>query len=139
MPEITRTLETSLYVASLDASEAFYRRVFGFSTMLRDGRMCAMAVPQRHVLLLFRRGGSVQASPSPAGDIPGHDGQGTQHVCFGIPADAFEEWNGHLAAEGIEIESRLEWAKGGRSLYFRDPDGHSIEVATPGLWENDPL
>ncbi len=139
MPEITHTLETSLYVADLDRSEAFYRRFCGFTTMLRDGRMCAMAVPGRHVLLLFRRGGSAQASPSPAGDIPGHDAQGIQHLCFGIPADSFDEWAAHLAAEGVAIESRLVWPKGGRSLYFRDPDGHSLEVATPGLWMNDPL
>ncbi len=138
MPEITRTLETSLYVADLDRSQAFYRRLCGFTTMLRDERMCAMAVPNHHVLLLFRRGGSVHASPSPVGDIPGHDGHGTQHLCFGIPPDTLEEWAAHLAREGVAIESRLEWPKGGRSLYFRDPDGHSLEVATPGLWENDP-
>jgi catechol 2,3-dioxygenase-like lactoylglutathione lyase family enzyme len=38
---------------------------------------------------------------------------------------------------GIAIESRITWARGGTSLYFRDPDGHSLEVATPGLWPND--
>jgi catechol 2,3-dioxygenase-like lactoylglutathione lyase family enzyme len=27
------------------------------------------------------------------------------------------------------------WPRGGRSVYFRDPDGHSVELATPGLWE----
>jgi len=139
MPEITRTLETSLYVADLDRSEAFYARLCGFTTLMRDERMCAMAVPNQHVLLLFHRGGSVHASPSPVGGIPGHDGHGTQHLCFGIPSGALEEWAEHLDREGIALESRLEWPKGGRSLYFRDPDGHSLEVATPGLWDNDPL
>ena len=37
---------------------------------------------------------------------------------------------------GIEVESRVNWARGGTSLYFRDPDGNSLEVATPGLWPN---
>jgi catechol 2,3-dioxygenase-like lactoylglutathione lyase family enzyme len=34
------------------------------------------------------------------------------------------------------VESRIHWARGGTSLYFRDPDGNSLEVATPGLWPN---
>jgi catechol 2,3-dioxygenase-like lactoylglutathione lyase family enzyme len=34
------------------------------------------------------------------------------------------------------VESRVTWLRGGTSLYFRDPDGHSLEVATPGLWPN---
>ena len=34
------------------------------------------------------------------------------------------------------VESRIGWLRGGTSLYFRDPDGHSLEVATPGLWPN---
>ncbi|HWQ03343.1 MAG TPA: glyoxalase, partial [Candidatus Nitrosotenuis sp.] len=25
---------------------------------------------------------------------------------------------------------------GGRSIYFRDPDGHSLELVTPGVWPN---
>jgi catechol 2,3-dioxygenase-like lactoylglutathione lyase family enzyme len=24
--------------------------------------------------------------------------------------------------------------RGGHSIYFRDPDGHLLELATPGLW-----
>jgi catechol 2,3-dioxygenase-like lactoylglutathione lyase family enzyme len=41
-----------------------------------------------------------------------------------------------LAAQGVVVESRITWPRGGTSLYFRDPDGHSVEVATPGLWPN---
>ncbi|PYK92782.1 MAG: glyoxalase, partial [Verrucomicrobia bacterium] len=28
------------------------------------------------------------------------------------------------------------WESEARSLYFRDPDGHMIELATPGIWES---
>ena len=44
-------------------------------------------------------------------------------------------WRGHLAENGVEIESEVTWDRGGVSLYFRDPDGHSVELATPGVWE----
>jgi hypothetical protein len=39
---------------------------------------------------------------------------------------------------GVVLETRLDWPKGASSLYFRDPDGHSLELGTSGLWENDP-
>ncbi len=137
-PTVNRILETSLYVADLDRSEAFYRRLFGFDVLLSDERMCALAIPGRQVLLLFRRGGSTRPSHTPFGAIPPHDGQGTQHLCFAISHADLEQWATHLKDTGIAIESRLDWSKGGSSLYFRDPDGHSLEIATPGLWENDP-
>ena len=38
------------------------------------------------------------------------------------------------AAHGIAIEGRTKWSRGGESVYFRDPDGHLLELATPGLW-----
>jgi catechol 2,3-dioxygenase-like lactoylglutathione lyase family enzyme len=28
----------------------------------------------------------------------------------------------------------VQWEGGGTSLYFRDPDGRSVELATPGIW-----
>ena len=41
---------------------------------------------------------------------------------------------GRLKAEDIAIEGRTKWPPGGESIYFRDPDGHLLELATPGLW-----
>ncbi|MEP7038442.1 MAG: glyoxalase, partial [Acidobacteriota bacterium] len=32
------------------------------------------------------------------------------------------------------IESKVKWERGGTSIYFRDPDKHLLELATPGLW-----
>jgi catechol 2,3-dioxygenase-like lactoylglutathione lyase family enzyme len=138
-PPVARILETSLYVVDLDRSQRFYQRLFGFDLLLRDDRMCALSVPGRQVLLLFRHRGSAQGSQTPFGRIPPHDGHGVQHLCFAIAHDALGQWEGHLSERGIAVESRLDWPKGGSSLYFRDPDGHSLEVATPGLWANDPL
>jgi catechol 2,3-dioxygenase-like lactoylglutathione lyase family enzyme len=136
-PPLLRLLETALYVADLQRSRAFYQGLMGFACFLHDERMCALGVPGGGVLLLFRRHGSAEPSQTPIGTIPAHDGSGTQHLAFAIAAQEKQAWESHLAAQDIAIESSITWPRGGTSLYFRDPDGHSIEVATPGLWPND--
>ncbi len=140
MPAITHVLETSLYVADLDAAEAFYRGLFDFPVFLRDDRMAALGLPGHSVLLLFRAGGSLTASVTPFGTIPPHGpsqgGEGQQHLCFAIADAALAEWEQALEASGLPVESRVAWDSGSVSLYFRDPDGHSIELATPRLWPN---
>jgi len=135
-PRVSHILETALYVDDLDRAQAFYERLMGFEVFLRDARMAALGVPGGGVLLLFRKGGSVAASVTPFGVIPGHDGEGRLHLAFGIPRGELARWEAHLVAQGVEVESRVTWGRGGISLYFRDPDGHAVEVATPGLWPN---
>lgn len=133
-PRVTGQLESSLYVADLARSRDFYQRVFGFETLLEEERMVGLAVPGGSILLLFRRGGSVEPSQMPGGVIPPHDGHGTLHLCFAVPLAELGAWERHLAALEIPLESRVVQSFGGTSLYFRDPDGHSLEVAGPGLW-----
>ncbi len=133
-PRVTGQLESSLYVADLDRSSDFYQRVFGFEALSQEERMVGLAVPGGSVLLLFLWGGSVEASQMPGGVIPPHDGRGTMHLCFAVPLAELGAWERHLAALGIPVESRVVQSFGGTSLYFRDPDGHSLEVAGPGLW-----
>ena len=69
------------------------------------------------------------------GTVPPHGGTGIQHIAFAVPDPAaLDAWRSRLERHGIEIESRVRWQRGGESLYVRDPDGHSIELITPGLW-----
>ncbi len=135
-PAIAGVLETALYVADIDRSQEFYARVFGFQTFFHDHRMCAMGVPGAQVLLLFRIGATDHPAPAADGMIPPHHGSGHLHLCFAIAREALDDWEAHLAREAITVESRLHWPRGSTSLYFRDPDGHSLEIATPGLWPN---
>jgi catechol 2,3-dioxygenase-like lactoylglutathione lyase family enzyme len=136
-PRVGPILETSLYVANLDRSRAFYEALFGFTPFFHDERMCAMEIPNEQVLLLFRHGMTDQPAPAPNGAmIPPHHGSGALHLAFAIPWGEAAAWQTHLAAHDIALESSVVWPAGGTSLYFRDPDGHSLEVATPGLWPN---
>jgi catechol 2,3-dioxygenase-like lactoylglutathione lyase family enzyme len=134
MPNIERVLETALYFDDLSRAGDFYQRILGALPLYQDERLVALDAGAGTVLLLFRRGGSAAGVTVPAGHIPPHDGSGPVHVALAIPASDFESWEAHLAAAGVAVEARVAWPRGGRSLYFRDPEGHSIELATPGIW-----
>jgi catechol 2,3-dioxygenase-like lactoylglutathione lyase family enzyme len=56
-------------------------------------------------------------------------------VAFSISKDELESWQDHLQSVGVTLEGRTQWPRGGVSVYFRDPDNHLLEIATPGLWK----
>lgn len=134
MPSIDGVLETALYVEDLDRSAAFYKRVFEFEVLVSDERLCAFNVANRQALLLFKKEASDSPMTIAGGTIPPHDGRGRLHMAFSIQAVSLEAWEESLRRSSIVIESKVTWAGGGKSIYFRDPDGHLIELATPGLW-----
>ena len=134
MPALGRVLETSLYVDDLPRSIDFYRRVFGFPKLQGDDRFCGLSVSGHQVLLLFRKRATTQPIRIPGGIIPPHDGDGQTHLAFTIAREDEAAWTEHLRANHIAIESRVDWPRGGASLYFRDPDGHLLELVTPGCW-----
>lgn len=135
-PPLGGVLETALYVDDLARARRFYEGVMGLEAMVADARMAAYPVGPGSVLLLFRRGAARTAAPLPGGLIPGHDGAGPLHFALAVEASDLDAWIGRLEAHGIALEGRVRWPRGGRSIYFRDPDGHLAELATPGLWEN---
>ena len=134
-PRIRGVLETALHVEDLGRSRDFYETVLGLRLMAGDHRFCALDVAG-DVLLLFRKDGTPGPVSTPGGVIPPHGGDGQLHLAFAIDRAELDRWEQRLQAHGVEIESRVDWPRGGRSIYFRDPDGHLLELATPGLWEN---
>ena len=127
-PRTDGILESSLYVSDLSSSVRFYEGTFGFQVISEFGeRGCAMHVSAHHVLLLFKKGGS-RTIQSP------HDGDGELHIAFAISADELAKWESWLQVKGIPLEEKRQWDLGGWSLYFRDPDRHLLELATPGVW-----
>ena len=134
MPKLNSVLETALYVDDLPRARAFYEESLGLPVLFGNRRMCAFDIGGKSVLLLFLRGASSEDMPTPGGTIPGHDGQGPLHVGFAVTGGELAEWEALLHERGIPVESRVTWSRGGTSVYFRDPDGHLLELATPGLW-----
>jgi catechol 2,3-dioxygenase-like lactoylglutathione lyase family enzyme len=127
-------LEYGVYVDDVPRSAEFYGRLFGFELLQGDDRFCALSVAGRQVFLIFKKGGTLQPMPLPGGVLPPHDGSGQLHFAFSIPEADLAAWEQRLVDNGIAIESRVTWPRGGRSIYFRDPDGHLVELITPGCW-----
>jgi len=129
-PPVEAVVETAVYAADLAAAEAFYGGVLGLPVVGRE--------PGRHVF--FRAGaGSLLLVFDPAttlrgGGLPPHGATGPGHFALGVRADALEDWRRHLKAAGVGVEKEVAWPRGGRSLYFRDPAGNSVELVTPSVW-----
>ena len=122
-------LETCLYAPDLDAAERFYAEVLGLEAFAR--------VEGRHVF--FRCGGRVFLVFNPertrdSGVLPGHGAEGPGHVAFAMADAEVDAWRAHLQARGVAVETEYTWPGGGRSLYFRDPAGNSVELGTPAIW-----
>lgn len=123
-------LETCLYARDLEAAERFYGDVIGLERIA--------GVPHRHVF--FRCGAGVflvfdpEATRAPGGQVPPHGATGPGHVAFSVPQSELTAWRARLAAAGVAIEREVEWPKGGRSIYVRDPAGNSVELTSPTIW-----
>jgi len=130
MGEIEGIVETGIYVDDLDRAEAFYRDVLGLPVIGKEpGRHVFFRVGQRNVLLAFLPAATLK------GDLlPAHGAQGPGHFALGIAAVDLDAWRQRLVNHGVVIEKEMQWSRGGKSLYFRDPAGNSVELMTPGLW-----
>ncbi|MHB8972807.1 MAG: VOC family protein [Pirellulaceae bacterium] len=128
--KVNEILETCLYVNDLDIAQDFYRHVLGLELFEHHpGRHLFWRCGQRMLLLFLAEGSDVADS-----SVPRHGAHGAGHVAFAVPDRDILRWKQHLACRGVDIEQSVEWPQGGRSVYFRDPAGNSLEVASPRIW-----
>ena len=134
-------LESALYVTDLDAAESFYGEVMGLERVAKaEGRHVFFRCGPG-VLLLFNAEATRQPpAPDAKLPVPPHGTAGQGHLCFAATAEEIDRWKDHLTARNIAIEADFEWPSfgkgsgGGRSIYFRDPSGNSLEFAEPIIW-----
>ncbi|HEV3081305.1 MAG TPA: VOC family protein [Gemmataceae bacterium] len=127
---IETIVETAIYADDLDRLESFYSSVLGLPVIGGEKhRHVFFRVGTNSVLLAFKPDSTLK------GDVlPAHGARGPGHFAMGIRADLLDSWRQHLLASGVAIEKEVQWPRGGRSLYFRDPAGNLVELITPGVW-----
>jgi catechol 2,3-dioxygenase-like lactoylglutathione lyase family enzyme len=134
MLQVRRVLETAIYCDDLSKTVAFYKDVLALEPMRASDRVVAFHAGEGTVLLLFQRGVSDHPFDGAGGLVPGHVSTGPAHFAFAVDSEDVSLWLERLHALRIPVESRVDWERGGHSIYFRDPDGRSVELATPGTW-----
>ena len=128
--KIKAVVETAIYVDDLQAAESFYRTILGLPVIGKEpGRHVFFQVGEASVLLAFLAEATLKGD-----QFPPHGASGPGHFALGIAAEDLDGWRKLLQGHGVSIEKEVEWPRGGRSLYFRDPAGNSVELVTPGVW-----
>ena len=126
--KVSGILETSLYVDDLDKALKFYGEILGLEFVSRE--------KDRHVF--FRCGGSMFLLFNPemtemSEEVPDHGARGAGHVAFSVDSSDIPDWIEFLKERGVAIEADVSFSRG-RSIYFRDPSGNSVEITTPKIW-----
>jgi catechol 2,3-dioxygenase-like lactoylglutathione lyase family enzyme len=140
-PALSGLLETALYVRDVSVSVDFYTNFLGLKILQepdQQATFAALLIPGGAVLLIFRIGANQKPIELSGGTIPPHDGRGTLHLAFAIPTEEMDYWRSRLTDSGFNIESEMRWPNGCRSIYFRDPDQHLVELASSDLWARRP-
>ena len=112
-----------VYVKDLERSVAFYRDIFGWREKKRfgsgDAKICVLDMT-KGLLELVQRPGSPGIPPS---------GNWT-HLAIHV-----EDWDAtskKLEGKGLELR-KVTMGDGSHIAFFKDPDGHTVEVMEKGL------
>ena len=132
MPSSNGASHVAFTVCDMEASAAWYQRVFGWIVFRR---FTAEEAGTPRVLLLdpgsFFVVGLCQP-PDGAGDAFRHQVTGLDHLALSVPGeDELARWAEHLAAEGVAASPVREVPGLGKFISVEDPDGIQLE-----LWVN---
>ena len=129
---LTGMHHVTLVCGDLERTTSFYRDVLGL-TLLREA-VNDDDPGARHFWFGDSAGtpGTLVSFLEYAAMPEGAVGRGsTHHLAFSVgSADEQDAWREWLASQRVPSSEAL--SRGGlRSLYFRDPDGHVLEIAVP--------
>lgn len=129
--KLNKILETALYVDDLAKAEAFYCGILGLEKVSETPGRDLFIRCGDSMLLLF----NPEQTKIDGGRVPVHGSFGQGHIAFSIPKNDIHDWIKHLNEKGVEIEKNVVWDERDSSVYFRDPSGNSVELASETLYK----
>ena len=126
---ITSLHHVALTVTDLDASIAWYERVFGIAYQMdgphEGGVGKLLADPEWRLIIVLHRHDANQRERF------AETRTGLDHVGFSVPSRAeLEAWQAHLQELGVD-QSPIADTPYGSILVFRDPDNIQLEMFAP--------
>jgi catechol 2,3-dioxygenase-like lactoylglutathione lyase family enzyme len=128
--KFTGIKETCIYVKDLDKTQEFYQDKLGLKVKGRIEEMHVFFEAGRSMLLCF-----MAHKTKKGGILPSHGAEGCIHFALEVEPKDYIETKIEILQKGIKIEHEQDWGRGLHSFYFRDPDGHLVEVVASGIWD----
>lgn len=130
MKQFTQIKEIALYVRDLDRTENFYHGKLDLEVISREEGRHIFFKAGSSILLCFLADATKNSEK-----LPSHFAGGNQHIAFEVPKTKYQETKEQIRGKEIKIEHEQSWSDDYQSFYFRDPDGHSLEVVPAGMWD----
>jgi catechol 2,3-dioxygenase-like lactoylglutathione lyase family enzyme len=127
--QIHHLVEAAVYAEDLAQAEAFYGGILGLEVIAREAGRHVFFRAGDGVLLVFNAAETIKGER-----LPAHGASGPGHFALGITMEEIGPWRDRLVGRGVAILKEVDWPRGGKSLYFRDPAGNAVELVTPGCW-----
>lgn len=128
MPNLLKIKETAINITDIERTVQFYHEILGLEIITKDDRLVFFRVGADLLLCFDTDKTKDQTSPPP------HAARGIQHFAFECSTEDYPKWKEKLTENNIEIEQEITWQTGKQSFYFRDPDGHCVEIIEPMMW-----
>ena len=123
---ITGVNHFGLSVADLDESIEFYQNILGLEMSEKRETDAFFQISASSVIALLQYPGGREKFD--ANMRPEKKGKAFTHYGFEAPsAEAVFEFEKHLIKNGVEITKKAYERWDGASLYFSDPNGHTLE------------
>ncbi|MFT3683716.1 MAG: VOC family protein [Phycisphaerales bacterium] len=130
-PPIAQVFETVLYAENVLAAVPFYTDILGLKPLRPPtAQSTVFRIAPDSMLLLVDPNYSRQTGRQ----APHHGTAGAGHAALRIDDAHYDAWRTWLTNHGVQIEKEVTWPPGGRSIYFRDPAGNSVELAAGNVW-----
>ena len=117
MIETTGIDHVVLHVKDVQRSKKFYTEVLGMTPYREDDGQVFLHAGRQGVALFRKEGGT-----------PLTAGNDLNHLALNVSAGSYETLKAELEKHGVAVTGR---PGEDRCIYFRDPDGHRLQLTLP--------